>query len=208
MDEKFFGLEQEKQDRILNAALNEFAQKGFNSASTNQIVKEAGISKGALFHYFNNKKDLYLSLYDHFVQMVIDRMKADINWEEKDIFERHREMSKVKMKLFHQYPAVFHFMSAIFLEDDPEILQELEKRKAAFLANNYKEMIDDIDKSKFRKGVDIEKAKNIITWSMEGFSNSMQAKYRGLGFEHLNIDEIMKEMDDYLDVLKQSFYKK
>lgn len=53
---KFLNLNPEKQDRILNAALKEFAQKGYQNASTNEIVKEAGISKGLLFHYFNNKR--------------------------------------------------------------------------------------------------------------------------------------------------------
>ena len=57
MTSKFLNLHKEKQQRILNAALNEFANKGFDRASTNEIVKSAGISKGLLFHYFNNKKD-------------------------------------------------------------------------------------------------------------------------------------------------------
>ena len=58
-------LSEEKQQRILNAALKEFAQKGYKNASTNQIVKEADISKGLLFHYFKNKKQLFLFLYDY-----------------------------------------------------------------------------------------------------------------------------------------------
>ncbi len=62
MFDKFLTLDQEKQERILNAASKEFAQKGFVNASTNEMVKEAGISKGLLFHYFKNKKQLYLFL--------------------------------------------------------------------------------------------------------------------------------------------------
>lgn len=56
---KFLSLDKEKQDRIINAAMKEFAQKGYDKASTNEMVKEAGISKGLLFHYFQNKKQLY-----------------------------------------------------------------------------------------------------------------------------------------------------
>ena len=61
MFSKFLNLD-EKQDRILNAAIKEFAQKGYDSASTNEIVKEAGISKGLLFHYFKIKSS-YFSFY-------------------------------------------------------------------------------------------------------------------------------------------------
>ena len=50
MFSKFLNLELEKQDRIINAAIKEFAQKGYDKASTNEIVKEAGISKGLLYN--------------------------------------------------------------------------------------------------------------------------------------------------------------
>lgn len=44
-------LESGRRDAILNAALNEFATKGFDEASTNTIAKESGISKGLMLHY-------------------------------------------------------------------------------------------------------------------------------------------------------------
>lgn len=47
--QKFNSLEAEKQERIINTALKEFARNGYDKASTNEIVKEAGISKGSLF---------------------------------------------------------------------------------------------------------------------------------------------------------------
>ena len=52
MNEKFFELKKEKQDRMINAALKVFSQYGYNHASTDEIVKEAQIIKGLLFHYF------------------------------------------------------------------------------------------------------------------------------------------------------------
>ena len=65
MFSKFLNLKPEKQERILEAAIKEFADKGFEKASTNEIVKEAGISKGILFHYFQNKKKLFLFVFDY-----------------------------------------------------------------------------------------------------------------------------------------------
>ena len=55
MNEKFFDLKKEKQDRMINAALKVFALNGYRHASTDDIVREAAISKGLLFHYFENK---------------------------------------------------------------------------------------------------------------------------------------------------------
>lgn len=63
MNEKFFDLKKEKQDRMINAALKVFAENGFRRASTDEMVKEAGISKGLLFHYLSARPgcmNLYL----------------------------------------------------------------------------------------------------------------------------------------------------
>ena len=65
MIKKFMSFDPQKRDRIINTALEEFAQKGYKNASTNEIVKKADISKGLLFHYFGNKKSLFLFLYEY-----------------------------------------------------------------------------------------------------------------------------------------------
>ena len=48
MNEKFFDLKKEKQDRMINASLKVFAMNGYAHASTDDIVREAGISKGQI----------------------------------------------------------------------------------------------------------------------------------------------------------------
>ena len=65
MNERFFELKKEKQDRMINAALYVFAERGYYHASTDEIVKAANISKGLLFHYFGSKIGLYAFLYDY-----------------------------------------------------------------------------------------------------------------------------------------------
>jgi AcrR family transcriptional regulator len=60
MFSKFLSLEPERRNAIMNAALREFAVKGFDDASTNVIAKEYGISKPLMFHYVNNKKDFFI----------------------------------------------------------------------------------------------------------------------------------------------------
>ena len=65
MNERFFELNKEKQERIINAAFKVFAENGYGHSSTDEIVKTADISKGLLFHYFGNKIGLYSFLYDY-----------------------------------------------------------------------------------------------------------------------------------------------
>ena len=56
--ERFLKLSQDKKDRILQAARHEFARVPFEDASINQIIKEAEISRGSFYTYFEDKMDL------------------------------------------------------------------------------------------------------------------------------------------------------
>lgn len=56
----FFMIDQEKRSRIMEAAIHEFSSQIFDKASINQIIKEADISRGSFYQYFENKEDLYL----------------------------------------------------------------------------------------------------------------------------------------------------
>lgn len=63
MNDKFYLLEEEKQLKIINAAMEVFGKNEYKKASTDLIAAKAGISKGLLFYYFHNKKELYMFIY-------------------------------------------------------------------------------------------------------------------------------------------------
>ena len=52
----------DKRQRIIDAAVNLFSEKGYHGATTALISKEAGVSQGLLFHYFRDKEDLFTSI--------------------------------------------------------------------------------------------------------------------------------------------------
>lgn len=64
--------------------LNEFATKGYEEASTIIIAKNAGISKGLMFHYVNSKKDLFLYLYDYTIEIILDDFFGSISQKRLD----------------------------------------------------------------------------------------------------------------------------
>jgi AcrR family transcriptional regulator len=65
MNDKFYALLEEKQSQILNAAYKVFATNQYKKAPTSEIAAEAGISKSLLFHYFHNKQELYIFLWNY-----------------------------------------------------------------------------------------------------------------------------------------------
>jgi TetR/AcrR family transcriptional regulator len=65
-----------KQQQIMDAAVDEFAARGYSGASMNALVKAAGISKGSLFHYFRTKGGLFEGIVDTAFGQVKARVKA------------------------------------------------------------------------------------------------------------------------------------
>ena len=52
-------------NQILDAALRVFVKSGYSETTMNDIVNQSGLSKGAIYHYYSSKKDLFLSLIDY-----------------------------------------------------------------------------------------------------------------------------------------------
>ena len=75
MNVKFYALPQEKQTAILNAGFHVFSQNSYKKSPVSEIAEAAGISKALLFHYFHNKKELYLFLWDTCARITVEAWK-------------------------------------------------------------------------------------------------------------------------------------
>tara|TARA_B100002052_G_C15492350_1_gene423448 strand:- start:234 stop:419 length:186 start_codon:yes stop_codon:yes gene_type:complete len=56
---------QNRKNQILNAAFEVFVRKGYAKTTMDDIVVVSKLSKGALYHYYKSKKELFLGLIDH-----------------------------------------------------------------------------------------------------------------------------------------------
>lgn len=79
MNERFYTLPAEKQQAILNAGYRVFSQNSYKNSPMSEIADAAGISKSLLFHYFHNKREFYLFLWE-----MVQSGNIDINQMEKD----------------------------------------------------------------------------------------------------------------------------
>lgn len=74
---RFENLPEEKRHRILQAAANEFSEHGYEKASMNRILSNAGISKGAAYYYFDDKADLFASTLEHFANYLSNTINVE-----------------------------------------------------------------------------------------------------------------------------------
>jgi len=184
----------------------EFVQSGFEKASTNEIVKRSNISKGSLFNYFNSKKDLYVYLIEYSVQ-IIEQIIEQIDFNETDIFKRIENIGLKKLHIQQKFPQVFDFLVSAMQEESAEVKEIIHQKVEPIYAESTNKMYRNIDYDKFREGIDIEKAIEILNWTMFGFGEK--------GLKEINTfedigkfgEKYLEEWKVYSDILKYSFYK-
>ena len=64
---------EERKNEILDVAEQLFAEKGFDNASTNDIIKKIGIARGTLYHHFTSKEEILDAIVDRMTQNGIAR---------------------------------------------------------------------------------------------------------------------------------------
>ena len=144
----------EKRKAILEASIEEFSLRGYRNASTNNIVKKAGTSKGILFHYFTNKKTLYLFVIDQLVCYFAEKCLESDYAQNSDVFERIIKWNEKILNIEYNDPVEFKFAVSILLNIPDDIMRELTSKYKDLYRRYYMYFIKDIDTSKFREGLD------------------------------------------------------
>ena len=83
----FFRLPEEKRERLLCAATEEFTRVNFAEASINRIVQRARIPRGSFYQYFQDKEDLFFHLLDSMKDSYIHTLERAIDEAHGDVFE-------------------------------------------------------------------------------------------------------------------------
>lgn|SRR5690625_1561702 len=203
---KFHNLILEKQKQIINAGMKEFAENGFEKASTNEIIKVANISKGSLFNYFENKRGLYLYLVDYAIDIVERKFLNLVDVSTQDLFSRLQNIATIKMEFLQNYPNTMHFLSTVFLNDDfidEDILKKIQELQLV----KDKMMYENIDFTLFREDINPSRAFQIIRWTFDGYELDMRAQLKNKDFHKLNFDQYWDEFYEYIEVMKTTFYK-
>ena len=195
-----------KRKSILNAAISEFGS-GYANASTDAIVKKAGVSKGLLFHHFINKKELFLQTYDYAIDLVMHEFYDLINLEQKDILERWRQIALLKMDLLQKHPAIFTFITHASFPDSEEVQDEITNRRKNFTNDTYPKIFFDIDRSLFRSDIDVDTAINVIIFTIEGYAQGEMDSEKTAEDYYGEYNRYLDDLDRYITFFRKNFYK-
>ena len=181
---------------MINAALKAFATGGYRHASTDDIVKDAAISKGLLFHYFESKLGLYTFIYDYSVRYMTLELKTAVSPNETDMFELLKQIEQAKLQALRGYPYMQQFLVRSLQEDVSEALLASEEMRAAIL-EVYAAIRRRMDFSGLPAGVDGDRLCKMLDFTIEGL---MSEHFCNDSFQP---DMLYQEVMEYLDMVKR-----
>jgi AcrR family transcriptional regulator len=202
MNERFMELPEEKQAAILNAAMEVFAKNEYKKASTDLIAAKAGVSKGLLFYYFHNKKELYLAVYEYAKRLITEAVVDEALLEITDFFDLITQASIRKMELLRRHPYITQFSVRSYYSEKEDISEEMKAATTQGVDDNWNLYFDKVDLSKFKEGVDPLHIYKMLVWMTDGYLHERQMQGKAI-----DPDEIETEFYSWVDMLKRITYR-
>ena len=167
--ESFERLNEEKRNRIIDKGIREFAEYGFDNASTNRIVKKAGISKGSLFSYFGSKDEFYLYLAQHSLNRITPLIRQKMENMPSDILVRLRLVTEAIIEIYIANPLYYHFFMGVLDSGAHHLQQKLLQKNAELFS--FLDLFKGVDTSKFR--LDDRTTFVLIKWLFTGIKQEL-----------------------------------
>ncbi len=183
---------------MINGSIKVFAQNGYDKASTDIIIVEAGISKGLLFHYFGSKKNLYYFVMEYCARYLIMELKASIPDSEKNLFERVKLVEQAKLMMLKNYPFLDLFLICAAGEQSEDV-KECAADWSSQVDEAYRQLLNEkSDPDLIRRNIAVEDAREIVNLCMEGYKSRMYKKCD-------TPEEVLEGFMPYLEALKANF---
>lgn len=180
--------------KIMQASLQEFASKGYEQASTNQIAIHADVSKGLIFKYFTNKKILFMSLFSQVLTEMMDEFyKVDI--KDKDPFSKIIEIIYWKAMYAKTHEQQAKLLLDAMSDPPKEIILDIYSYVEELKVLSVHHFFDDIDYSKYAKRYTKEQVVRFIELAIEGLQASVLKK-------GLTIDKLLAIKEESIEFIK------
>jgi AcrR family transcriptional regulator len=163
----FFNLPEKKRQTIVDVAIKEFAESGFEAASINRIVANSGISKGSFYQYFEDKLDLFKHLVDILAQEKTEFFKdKHPPGANLDTFQYYRWLIKKGMEFNSTNPRLVQAISRVLLAERMYYGQEFAEYREQSTMMLTAMLQQAIERGEVDPSIDVELAMMIIdTWN-------------------------------------------
>ncbi|NQD64750.1 TetR/AcrR family transcriptional regulator [Bacillus haikouensis] len=136
----------EKQQKIVEAAIEMFAEKGYASTSTSQIAKKAGVAEGTIFRHYKTKKDLLLSIVSPtMAKLIAPFVIRDINKVLDAKYERYEDFLKAMILNRQEFLKDNMTVFKILIQEipfHPELKEQFKEHIARKIFEKFTSLVD------------------------------------------------------------------
>ncbi|MDD3840279.1 MAG: TetR/AcrR family transcriptional regulator [Clostridia bacterium] len=152
--ESFDRIPEEKRNKILKAAINEFAEHGFDGANINYIAERAGISIGSMYTYFSSKEDLYLTTI-HLGVETLKTVLEEIICSQGDLFNKIEKIIKAIQSYSRSNADLTKLYNEMATENHSELVWKIVSDMEGLTAKLYSSLIEQAQREgKIRQDAD------------------------------------------------------
>ena len=168
-----------------------------------EIADAAGVSKSLLFHYFRNKRELYLYLWKHCEELTLQALKKYGCFEEAGLFERMERGMRAKLWLIRRYPDLGAFAVKAFYEKDPAVAPAIQASCRHYRTLKEKAAMMRIDPGEFRPGLDLTMMYREMFLAAEGYLWELTQ-----GGDRLDLNRLEEDFTGMLAFWKEIYLRK
>ena len=167
-----------------------------------EIAAAAGISKSLLFHYFHNKKELYMFLWDKCAEITIEYLTKYGCYGQNDLFESMEKGMQAKMEIIRLYPDMANFTIKAFYEKDSDISAAVQESYRKYFNLKADKTLLNLNPEQFIPGLDTRMMYRDMYWACEGYIWEMVQR------NNIDIDEMEKGFSKLINFWKSIYLRK
>lgn len=201
----FFNLPQEKRERIVQTLIKHFARKPYNRVDIEDVAKESRVSKGSMYQYFENKKDMYFYAIAEVLRRYL-KFVEEHDFETISLFDYAKKAFEYAWDFLVAHPDEYLLMEkSAFYDDSPfkEEIDEFYHAKTKFL---LKEIILKNQKSGFiRDDVSPELIMLFLEGAIWNFKRALveMAKKKGVKLTDLPSEYVTEVQNDLMKLIEE-----
>lgn len=203
MNKKFYSLPEDRQLKIINAGFRVFSRNTYKKSPMQEIAGQAGISKALLFHYFHNKKELYLFLWDQACRITTRYLSEYQCYEPDGLFEMMERGMRAKLRMMRKYPDMASFAIRAFYEDDEQIAAAIQESYRKYFDIKAADSLARLDPEQFIPGLDLKEMYHEMYLASEGYL--WEALRQG---GSLDVEKLEKDFERMLAFWKHVYLRK
>ena len=209
--ERFHNLPEEKRERILSVASEEFSQKGYAGASINSIVGRLGIAKGSLFQYFGTKDGLFRFVFSRALERVKDNLRnVRDDARRKDLSSRLNDTLLAGAWFIRRHPLLYRLYLQLLTDDTIPFRNDMLLALRQYSLEYIRSLLEEArGRGELADHVDLNRAAFMLDAVMDRFLQAQAVPYMdaGLGLFGGDMADIQAWIADLVQMIQQGVQK-